>query len=110
MLLQICDNKRITPYKGDIQSFKMDMRNQMGIEGHQKSHLRGDASVTVKQNAKQIEKSTENIISSTKDSGEILPSAEEKNNYIPPHIRKQDVQTSTVGGKYIPPHLRNRQD
>mmetsp|Transcript_15725 Transcript_15725/g.29664 ORF Transcript_15725/g.29664 Transcript_15725/m.29664 type:complete len:775 (-) Transcript_15725:4635-6959(-) len=116
----ICDNKRITPYKGDIQSFKMDMRHQMGIEGQQKSQLRGDASVTVKQNTKQIETSTEysgqgktveSITSSTKPSNDnSTSSVQEKNNYIPPHLRKQDVQTSTVGGKYIPPHLRNRQD
>lgn len=113
----ICDNKRITPYKGDIQSFKMDMRNQMGIEGHQRSQLRGDASVTVKQTTKQSGKSAEeagqektpdkNMASST-DSKKILPSVE-KDNYVPPHLRKQAVQTSTVNGKYVPPHLRNRQ-
>jgi len=92
----------------------------MGIEGQQKSQLRGDASVTVKQNTKQIETSTEysgqgktveSITSSTKPSNDnSTSSVQEKNNYIPPHLRKQDVQTSTVGGKYIPPHLRNRQD
>jgi len=38
----ICDNKTITPYKGDIQNFKMDMRSQMGIDNVQ---LKGDASV-----------------------------------------------------------------
>jgi ATP-binding cassette subfamily F protein 2 len=41
----ICDDKSVKPYKGDIQNFKMDMRAQMGIEGEQKSQLRGDASV-----------------------------------------------------------------
>jgi ABC-type multidrug transport system ATPase subunit len=44
----ICDNKTITVYKGDIQNFKLDMRAQMGIEGEQKSQLRGDASVAKK--------------------------------------------------------------
>ena len=44
----ICDNKRITKYKGDIQSFKLDMRDQMGIGGQQKGQLRGDASVMKK--------------------------------------------------------------
>ena len=44
----ICDNKRITKYRGDIQSFKLDMRDQMGIEGKQKGQLRGDASVMKK--------------------------------------------------------------
>ena len=38
----ICDNKTITQYQGDIQNFKMDMRNQMGIDN---GTLRGDASV-----------------------------------------------------------------
>jgi energy-coupling factor transporter ATP-binding protein EcfA2 len=43
----ICDNKTITKYQGDIQSFKMGIRAQMGILGEQKSRvvLRGDASV-----------------------------------------------------------------
>ena len=44
----ICDNKTITVYKGDIQNFKLDMREQMGIEGELKSQLRGDASVAKK--------------------------------------------------------------
>ena len=46
----ICDNKTITPYKGDIQSFKLAMRAQMGIEDGNKTApkaLRGDASVKV---------------------------------------------------------------
>jgi ATP-binding cassette subfamily F protein 2 len=46
----ICDHKTIEKYKGDIQSFKMDMRAQMGIEGEQVGKLRGDAS-TKKQEA-----------------------------------------------------------
>jgi len=44
----ICDNKTVTPYNGDIQNFKMDMRAQMGIDGEVKSVLRGDASVVKK--------------------------------------------------------------
>ena len=40
----ICDHKTVEVYRGDIQNFKMDMRAQMGIEGEQKSQLRGDAS------------------------------------------------------------------
>eukprot|EP00979_Chaetoceros_neogracilis_P010861 scaffold2612_cov267-Chaetoceros_neogracile.AAC.54 len=47
----ICDKKTISRYKGDIQNFKMDMRDQMGLEGKQQSQLRGDASV-VKKDAK----------------------------------------------------------
>lgn len=45
----ICDDKSVNPYKGNIQNFKMDMRAQMGIEGEQKSQLRSDASVMVRQ-------------------------------------------------------------
>jgi ABC-type multidrug transport system ATPase subunit len=46
----ICDNKTITPYKGDIQSFKLAMRTQMGLEDGNKpapKALRGDASVKI---------------------------------------------------------------
>eukprot|EP00531_Pseudo-nitzschia_arenysensis_P006544 CAMPEP_0116122348 /NCGR_PEP_ID=MMETSP0329-20121206/4167_1 /TAXON_ID=697910 /ORGANISM="Pseudo-nitzschia arenysensis, Strain B593" /LENGTH=816 /DNA_ID=CAMNT_0003616191 /DNA_START=73 /DNA_END=2520 /DNA_ORIENTATION=- len=39
----ICDNRTIEKYKGDIMNFKMDMRQQMGIESEGK--LQGDASV-----------------------------------------------------------------
>jgi ATP-binding cassette, subfamily F, member 2 len=47
----ICDNKTITPYKGDIASFKLDMRKQMGLEDGKQAPktLRGDASVKVKE-------------------------------------------------------------
>ncbi|KAG7370580.1 ABC transporter ATP-binding protein [Nitzschia inconspicua] len=44
----ICDDKTITPYRGDIMNFKMDMRKQMGIDGDGPGiggKLRGDASV-----------------------------------------------------------------
>jgi ATP-binding cassette subfamily F protein 2 len=41
----ICDHKTIEKYTGDILSFKMDMRKQMGIDGDQTGKLRGDASV-----------------------------------------------------------------
>lgn len=47
----ICDNKTITPYKGDIQSFKLAMRKQMGLDDGTKQApktLRGDASVKIK--------------------------------------------------------------
>jgi energy-coupling factor transporter ATP-binding protein EcfA2 len=49
----ICDNKTITPYKGDIQSFKLAMRAQMGLEDGNKpapKALRGDASVKINSN------------------------------------------------------------
>ena len=56
----ICDNKTIAPYKDDIQSFKMNMRAQMGIEGEQRGKLRGDASVQhQKPSNKETKASTE---------------------------------------------------
>ena len=48
----ICDNRSITKYKGDIMNFKMDMRQQMGIEEEGKK-LRGDASVKTTDKAKK---------------------------------------------------------
>eukprot|EP00551_Chaetoceros_affinis_P011593 CAMPEP_0203662450 /NCGR_PEP_ID=MMETSP0090-20130426/409_1 /ASSEMBLY_ACC=CAM_ASM_001088 /TAXON_ID=426623 /ORGANISM="Chaetoceros affinis, Strain CCMP159" /LENGTH=814 /DNA_ID=CAMNT_0050525237 /DNA_START=7 /DNA_END=2451 /DNA_ORIENTATION=+ len=64
----ICDNKTVAKYHGDIQNFKMDMRNQMGIEGEQKGQLRGDASVSVKkaseakQNSNQPTKTEKKVV------------------------------------------------
>ncbi len=50
----ICDHKTVAKYKGDIQNFKMDMRNQMGIEGEMKGQLRGDASVMNKKDEVKV--------------------------------------------------------
>jgi ATP-binding cassette subfamily F protein 2 len=47
----ICDHKTIEKHRGDILSFKMDMRAQMGIEGEQVGKLRGDASVKKQESA-----------------------------------------------------------
>jgi hypothetical protein len=44
----ICDKQIVQPYQGDISSFKMSMRVQMGIDEMSNATLRGDAS----QNAK----------------------------------------------------------
>lgn len=44
----ICDNKTITRHVGDIESFKMEMRAQMGIHADPKSIMKGDASVQKK--------------------------------------------------------------
>lgn len=56
----ICDNKTITPYKGDIQSFKLAMRAQMGLDDGTKQApkaLRGDASVKIKDASTTIKES-----------------------------------------------------
>ena len=47
----ICDERTITKYKGDIMNFKMDMRQQMGIDEAPK--LQGDASVKATEKAKK---------------------------------------------------------
>ena len=59
----ICDEKKITMYKGDIQNFKMDMRAHMNLDdakGSSKSSggkkgLKGDASV-MKKTEEELEK------------------------------------------------------
>lgn len=48
----ICDDKTITPYRGDIMNFKMDMRQQMGID-EAGGKLRGDASVKATEKSKK---------------------------------------------------------
>lgn len=48
----ICDKQTVQPYQGDISSFKMSMRVQMGIDEMSNATLRGDAS----QNAKDLTK------------------------------------------------------
>lgn len=62
----ICDNKTVKKYHGDIQNFKMDMRNQMGIEGDQKGKLRGDASVRKGIDGDYTEKKKKEIINEEK--------------------------------------------
>jgi ATP-binding cassette subfamily F protein 2 len=57
----ICDHKRVTKYKGDIQNFKMDMRSKMGMEGHQKGVLRGDASKKVNNSSEEEKSKISNV-------------------------------------------------
>lgn len=45
----ICDKQTVQPYQGDISSFKMTMRIQMGIDDIGKGALRGDASQSAKE-------------------------------------------------------------
>jgi len=52
----VCDQKKITKYKGDILNFKMDMRKQMNIDAEQKGPLRGDASVRKKDDGEKEKK------------------------------------------------------
>lgn len=122
----ICDNKTITKHPGDIQSFKMHMRAQMGIEGEQAGQLRGDASTKKKEGTPKNEpaksaaikepatapspveppKPTEEIRKKEEDSlfTPEVPQGEEP--------AKEPAPAAPVPapskGKYIPPHLRRK--
>mmetsp|Transcript_4908 Transcript_4908/g.7462 ORF Transcript_4908/g.7462 Transcript_4908/m.7462 type:complete len:816 (+) Transcript_4908:83-2530(+) len=133
----ICDEQRITKYKGDILSFKMDMRDQMGIEGQQQGQLRGDASV-MKSNAKEKAKTEPAKIQPKVEPKKVVAKKE-----VPAPIEEMDAtddawgsdedettgksSLDTVGtiknalpkaevpaatapatGGYVPPHLRNK--
>lgn len=76
----ICDNKTVTPYKGDILNFKMDMRAQMGIEGEQKAQLRGDASQAKKDASDEKKKADEK----KRIDDAAKKAAESKLEFIPP--------------------------
>lgn len=113
----ICDNKTITKHKGDIQTFKMDMRAQMGLHDVQKGQLRGDASVKndeKKPKKKEVPKkeplpvitddevttvtaTTATTVASDTPPSE-SPSAAEptpgKSRYVPPHLRKKMQESS----------------
>merc|ERR1712226_1828188 len=52
----ICDNKTISKYKGDILSFKMDMRKQMAVEEGNGGALQGDASIMKKDDSSEKKK------------------------------------------------------
>lgn len=97
-LYQICDNKCITKYKGDILSFKMDMRDQMGIEGQQQGQLRGDASVmksNVKEKAKTEPAKTQPVKSQPKVEPKRVAAVEPKRvvakKEVPAPIKEMDA-------------------
>jgi hypothetical protein len=121
----------VEPYKGDIQSFKMDMRSQMDLHGEQKGTLRGDASEKVKQEtekekkAKEAKKSAKAAAKKKKESSisvapPITKSLSEKKEE-PSAFAMETLQKATpaatapapapapaLGGGYIPPRLRNK--
>ena len=128
----ICDDKTITPYRGDIMNFKMDMRRQMGIDGDGNApaaKLRGDASVKASEKAKKTAKpKPEPKLEVVKPTVKVAAISEEE---APPQIEKPqqppaDDATATTtatsnsgasssagnGGaapkRYIPPHLRKK--
>eukprot|EP00546_Thalassionema_frauenfeldii_P022241 CAMPEP_0178907310 /NCGR_PEP_ID=MMETSP0786-20121207/7299_1 /TAXON_ID=186022 /ORGANISM="Thalassionema frauenfeldii, Strain CCMP 1798" /LENGTH=760 /DNA_ID=CAMNT_0020579093 /DNA_START=8 /DNA_END=2291 /DNA_ORIENTATION=+ len=94
----ICDHKQVQIYKGDIQSFKMDMRALMGIEGQQHK-LRGDASQALKPDDKPAPEPVKKV---PKPKVEIItPTASQK-------VKQQPSSDPAPKGRYIPPHLRKK--
>jgi hypothetical protein len=132
----ICDNKTITPYRGDIMNFKMDMRKQMGIDGdgtNSGGKLRGDASVKAtdkpKEKVRTVEKepklevlkpgkkmpSVQEIpVASKIESSPIAPVSDDATTVTTTTFTStgSSTITSTENGvapkKYIPPHLRKK--
>ena len=115
----ICDNKTITPYRGDIMNFKMDMRAQMGIE--EQGKLKGDASVkktdkaVKKKEPKKPEPKLEVIkpgIKKEEEKPKVEPAKPEK---VPmaddATVTTASTSASSESGapkRYIPPHLRKK--
>ena len=121
----LLDRRKVEPYKGDIQAFKMDMRSQMDLHGEQKGSLRGDASEAIKEEtekekaakaakkaaAKEAAKKKESSISVVKTS----PEKKADSSFAMDSLKKAtpDVaggavpsSSANVGGRYVPPHLR----
>jgi len=131
----ICDHKTVAKYHGDIDTFKLDMRDQMGI-GSKKESLRGDASVAIKDSRKSKKTSSKKAKSKKSESPplSVAPSIKKE---IP--IKQEKKSSDALWGsdsedectqetesmssfwteslhkslpkapsKYIPPHLRNK--
>ena len=121
----ICDNKTITIHKGDIQSFKMDMRAQMGIDngGGDASQqqqpgsgkLRGDASVVRKDDPTKAKAPAAPKKAAAPKLEVIAPPTSKPKAAI---VADDDAATastsaSTANGsdpstRYVPPHLRRK--
>jgi ATP-binding cassette subfamily F protein 2 len=125
----ICDHKSIEKYKGDIQNFKMDMRDQMGIVDSKTSKLRGDASVaaTDKPKPPAQPKKPEPKLEVIRPKVASIAEEPPKPAPAPAPVTKpapvaDDATASTVssgttsssggggggGTRYIPPHLRKK--
>ena len=127
----ICDNKKVEPYKGDIQSFKMDMRSHMDLHGEQKGSLRGDASERVKDEtdketkAKEAKKAARAAAKRKESSISVAPSITKSSlekQGAPSALDMETLKEATPaaaaasapapalasGGGYVPPHLRNK--
>lgn len=113
----ICDNKTVERYKGDILSFKMDMRAQMDLHGEQKGQLRGDASTLKKEGdkpkpkpAKKAEPKLEVI--KPKATAAPAPAPAPKSTFNTDGMKESLPETATAAApakkRYIPPHLRKK--
>lgn len=103
----ICDNKTITRFQGDIQSFKMELRATMELDGDT-TKLKGDASVRKKEGDNNSTKAKEK------------PAPKPKLEVVaPPKLVEEDDATRTTassslasngdgGSRYVPPHLRKK--
>jgi len=107
----ICDERTIRPYRGDITSFKMDMRAQMGIANDgggggandkKKKQLKGDASVSVKKKKEVVKKVVDNSAQKKKPviaTVSALPTPVAKVKAPPKYEpRRAVVSTTTNGG------------
>jgi len=119
----ICDNKKITKHKGDIQSFKMHMRAKMGIDGDQVVKLRGDASVMkkddgdgAKQKPKKAQPKLEVVAPPAKshrpedDSATTTTSASSStfNSVEASTAGSSNIAAAPKKGGYVPPHRRKK--
>mmetsp|Transcript_4166 Transcript_4166/g.8891 ORF Transcript_4166/g.8891 Transcript_4166/m.8891 type:complete len:832 (+) Transcript_4166:147-2642(+) len=126
----ICDHKKVEPYRGDIQSFKMDMRSQMDLHGEQKGTLRGDASEKVtketqeEKKAREAKKAAKAAAKKKKESSisvapSITKSSPGEQKEAPSSFEMETLKVATPaatapssapssGRGYIPPHLRNK--
>ena len=114
----ICDDKTITPYRGDIMNFKMDMRRQMGISGDQVGKLRGDASVKQKEGSAPKPKPPPKKEAKLEV---VAPKSKPKPSPSPPPLKEEPTPAPAPPPasapapaaddgrkKYIPPHLRKK--
>jgi energy-coupling factor transporter ATP-binding protein EcfA2 len=132
----ICDDKTITPYRGDIMNFKMDMRKQMGIDGDGAGtggKLRGDASVKAadkpkekaqtagskpklevwKPGMKNSSMQDDVSVRAKVESSSLPPVADDATAVTATTFTSTGSSTTTVSNgnapqKYIPPHLRKK--
>ena len=121
-------HRKVEPYKGDILSFKMDMRGQMDLHGEQKGSLRGDASEKItegaekekaakaakKAAAKKAAKKKDSSISVappiTKSKTESTFAMESLKKATPDPVDAPAAAPAPASGDgYVPPHLRNKE-